>query len=201
VRDHLADCADAESPDLSDADIESLLTVRGEDGSDAVARAAASRGLAVVRLGGSVEGEAATVGRLLATLAREARASGSPWARDTVLVACGGECTVSLGPDADRLFGLGGPSQEAAIGAALALDGARGIVAMFADTDGADGGTPIAGGLVDWSTSERAGQAGTSLRKALVAHGATAILEECGDAMVTGPTQTNANDLVLILIR
>ena len=40
-----------------------------------------------------------------------------------------------------------------------------------------------------------------SLRKALVAPGATAILEECGDAMVTGPTQTNANDLVLILIR
>ena len=58
-----------------------------------------------------------------------------------------------------------------------------------------------AGGLVDWSTGERARQKGMSLRKALVAHEATAILEACGDAMVTGPTQTNANDLVLILIR
>jgi len=201
VRDHLADGADAESPDLSDADIASVLTVRGEDGSEAVIRAAASRGLAPVRLGGSVEGEAATAGRLLATLAREARASGSPWARGTVLVACGGECTVSLGPDADRMFGQGGPSQEAAIGAALALDGVHGIAAMFADTDGADGGTPVAGGLVDWSTSERARQSGLSLRKALVTHEATAVLEACGDAMVTGPTQTNANDLVLILIR
>jgi glycerate 2-kinase len=201
VRDYLADCADAESPDLSDADIESVLAVRGEDGSDAVARAAASRGLSVVRLGGSVEGEAATVGRLLATLAREARASGSPWAPGTVLVACGGECTVSLGPDADRVFGRGGPSQEAAIGAALALDGIHGIAAMFADTDGSDGGTGNAGGLVDWSTGERARQQGMSLRKALVAHETTAILEACGDAMVTGPTQTNANDLVLILIR
>jgi glycerate-2-kinase len=201
VRDYLADCAGAESPDLRDADIESVLTVRGEDGSDAVVRAAASRGLAAVRLGGSVEGEAATVGRLLATLAREARAGGSPWAPGTVLVACGGECTVSLGPDADRLFGRGGPSQEAAIGAALALDGVHGIAAMFADTDGSDGGTANAGGLVDWSTGERARQKGMSLRKALVAHEATAILEACGDAMVTGPTQTNANDLVLILIR
>ena len=54
VRDYLADRAGAESPDLSNADIESVLTVRGEDGIDAVARAAASRGLAVVRLGGSV---------------------------------------------------------------------------------------------------------------------------------------------------
>jgi glycerate-2-kinase len=108
---------------------------------------------------------------------------------------------VSLGPDADRLLGHGGPSQEAAIGAALALDGVHGIAAMFADTDGSDGGTPVAGGLVDWSTGERARQSGMSLRKALVAHEATAILEACGDAMVTGPTQTNANDLVLILIR
>lgn len=201
VRDYLAGGADAESPDLSDADITSVLTVRGEDGSEAVIRAAASRGLAAVRLGGSVEGEAATVGRLLATLAREARASGSPWARGTVLVACGGECTVSLGPDADRMFGQGGPSQEAAIGAALALDGVPGIAAMFADTDGSDGGTPVAGGLVDWSTSDRSRQSGLSLRKALVTHEATAVLEACGDAMVTGPTQTNANDLVLILIR
>jgi glycerate 2-kinase len=91
--------------------------------------------------------------------------------------------------------------QEAAIGAALALDGAHGIVGMFADTDGSDGGTAIAGGLVDWSTTERSRQKGMSLRKALVTHEATPILEACGDAMVTGPTQTNANDLVLILIR
>jgi glycerate-2-kinase len=139
VRDCLMNCADAESPDLTGADIQSVLMVRGEDGSDAVARAAESRGLSAVRLGGSVEGEAATVGRLLATLAREARARATPWAPDTVLVACGGEYTVSLGPDADQMFGKGGPSQEAAIGAALALDGVHGIAALFADTDGSDG--------------------------------------------------------------
>jgi glycerate 2-kinase len=140
-------------------------------------------------------------GRVLATLAREALATGSPWPRGTVVVACGCECTVSLGPDADALFGRGGPSQEAAVGAALALDGAAGIVALFVDTDGSDGGTAIAGGLVDWSTAERARRGGVSLRKALVDHGTTAALEACGDAIVTGMTQTNANDLVLILIR
>jgi glycerate 2-kinase len=198
ARDYLVNCTDAESPDLADADIQSVLMARGEDGSDAVAGAAGSRGFSAVRLGGSVEGEAATVGRLLATLAREARARGTPWASGTVLVACGGEYTVSLGPDAGLMFGKGGPSQEAAIGAALALDGVHGIAALFADTDGSDGGTPIAGGLVDWSTSERARQKGMSLRKALMAHEATMILEACGDAIVTGMTQTNANDLVLI---
>ncbi|HEY1346732.1 MAG TPA: MOFRL family protein [Streptosporangiaceae bacterium] len=67
---------------------------------------------------------------------------------------------MSLGPDADRVFGRGGPGQEAAIGAALALDGIHGIAAPFADTDGSDGGTPAAGGLVDWSTGERPGRVG-----------------------------------------
>jgi glycerate 2-kinase len=135
---------------------------------------------------------------VLATLARESRSSGTPWPRGTVVVACGGECTVNLGPDADARFGLGGPSQEAAVGAALALDGLTGIVALFADTDGADGGTAIAGGLVDWSTAARAREHGLSLRKGLVDHATTALLEACGDAMLTGATRTNANDLIII---
>lgn len=105
---------------------------------------------------------------------------------------------MNLGPDADARFGLGGPSQEAAAGAALALDGVPGIVALFADTDGSDGGTAVAGGLVDWSTAGRAREKGLSLRKGLVDHATTPLLAACGDAVLTGATLTNANDLVLI---
>ena len=197
VRDYLTR-AEAQPPDLRDVDIHSVLLARGADGTEAVLRAAEARGWSGVRLGGSLEGEAATVGRVLATLARESRVTGSPWPRGTVIVACGGECTVNLGPAADALFGRGGPSQEAAVGAALALDGVPGIVALFADTDGSDGGTSVAGGLVDWSTAGRAGELGLSLRKGLVDHATTALLEACGDAVLTGATQTNANDLVII---
>ena len=114
------------------------------------------------------------------------------------MVACGGECTVTLGPGADELFGRGGPSQEAAVGAALALDGVPGIVALFADTDGSDGGTAIAGGLVDSATARRAREQGLSLRKGLVDHATTALLEACGDAVLTGVTRTNANDPIII---
>jgi glycerate 2-kinase len=201
VRDHLVKCAEAESPGLGGADIHTVLLARGEDGSEAVLRTARSRGLSGVRLGGSLEGEAATAGRVLATLARESRATGSPWPRGTVVVACGGECTVNLGPDAGARFGLGGPSQEAAVGAALTLDGVAGIVALFADTDGSDGGTAIAGGLVDWSTAGRAREQGLSLRKGLVEHATMVLLEACGDAVLTGATLTNANDLVIIGVR
>ncbi len=198
VRRYLVTEATAESPDVGGADIHSVLLARGEDGTEAVLKAAEARGFSGVRLGGALEGEAATVGRVLATLARESRATGSPWPRGTVVVACGGECTVNLGPDADARFGRGGPSQEAAVGAALALDGAPGIVALFADTDGSDGGTAIAGGLVDSSTAARAGDQGLSLRKGLVDHATTALLEACGDAVLTGATRTNANDLIII---
>jgi glycerate 2-kinase len=201
VRDYLDGCAEAESPDLSGLDIESVLLARGEDGTEAVLRAAPARGFAGVRLGGSLEGEAATVGRVLATLAAESRRAGSPWARGTVIVACGGEYTVSLGPDAGGLLGRGGPSQEAAVGAALALDGVEGIAALFADTDGSDGGTAVAGGLVDWLTPVQARRLGLSLRKGLVDHETTAILHACGDAVLTGATRTNANDLVIVAVR
>jgi glycerate 2-kinase len=201
VREYLADGAESASPDVSDVDIHSVLLARGEDGTEAVLKAAEARGFSGVRLGGSLEAEAAPTGRVLATLARESQTTDSPWPRGAVVVACGGECTVNLGPGADALFGRGGPCQEAAVGAALALDGTAGIVALFADTDGSDGGTAIAGGLVDWSTAERAREQGLSLRKGLMDHATTALLDACGDAVLTGATLTNANDLVIIGVR
>ncbi len=83
----------------------------------------------------------------------------------------------------------------------MGLAGVDRVVAGFVDTDGSDGGTDVAGGLVDWSTGERARERGISLRKVLVAHESKAALETLGDAIVTGLTHTNANDLVVMLIR
>ena len=116
------------------------------------------------------------------------------------MVACGGESTVTLGADATSRFGQGGPNQEAAVAAALALSGVDGVVAVFLDTDGSDGGTEVAGGLVDWSTQLRASKLGIDLRKTLVAHETRATLAALGDAVVTGLTRTNVNDLAVMLI-
>jgi len=200
VREHLMTCAQAESPALGDVDIETVLVTRGRDGSDAVIAAAESHGLVGVGLGDLLEGEASTLGNVLATLARQSQLAAAPWPRGAVVVGCGGECTVTLGADAEGRFGLGGPSQEAAIGAALALTGGNGVVALFIDTDGCDGGTEVAGGLVDSSSNARARQRGLSLKKVLVAHETRAALEVLGDAVMTGLTRTNANDLVVLLI-
>jgi glycerate 2-kinase len=199
VRNHLLRSGAAPSPELDDLNIASVIVTRGHDGSKAVTSAAEASGFTGVSLGGLLEGEASTVGRVLATLGWQSRLEGTPWPRRSVVVGCGGECTVTLGPEGEQ-FGKGGPSQEAAVGAALALSGCEGVVALFIDTDGADGGTSVAGGIVDWSTVERARRQGISLQRVLASHETMRALERVGDAVVTGSTQTNANDLVLIVI-
>jgi len=45
---------------------------------------------------------------------------------------------------------------------------------------------------VHWSTAERARQQGLSLRKGLVDHATTALLDACGDAVLTGAVLTGA---------
>jgi hydroxypyruvate reductase len=96
-------------------------------------------------------------------------------------------------------FGDGGPNQEAALAAALELEGAE-VAAVFLDTDGSDGGTAHAGAVVDGRTVERAAAAGIDLRAALLEHRSGAVLEALEDAVVIGPTGTNVNDLFAIVV-
>ena len=121
--------------------------------------------------------------------ARQPRSRRAPTAarrsrRATAMLGCGGESTVTLGPR--RSFGDGGPNQEAAIAAALELEGAP-VAAVFLDTDGSDGGTAHAGAIVDGRTVERAAAAGIDLRAALLEHRSQVALTALEDALVTGP--------------
>ena len=119
----------------------------------AMAAAAASHGYAPVVLSTALEGEARELGRTLGTLAAESARHGRPFAGPAMLLGCGGETTVTLHEGA---FGDGGPNQEVALAFALALDGAPYTAGIFLDTDGSDGGTAIAGALVDGGTAGRA---------------------------------------------
>src|SRR6202000_245944 len=99
------------------------------------------------------EGEARELGRLVANLARESSREGAPFEAPVILVGCGGESGVTLRPGAE--FGTGGPHQDAALAAALELEGAP-VAAVMIDTDGADGGTTWAGAVADGTTVARA---------------------------------------------
>ncbi len=196
VRDHL-EGPDAESPELAGEPIETVLLVTGGTACDAMTVRAAELGLSPVVISTSLEGEAHQTGKLLANLARHSSDHGTPFAPGTVMLGCGGESTVTLAREGG--FGEGGPNQEAALAAALELEGAR-VAAVFLDTDGSDGGTVHAGAIVDGLTVARAAAAGVDLRTALLEHRSQVALSALEDALVTGPTGTNVNDLFAIVI-
>jgi hydroxypyruvate reductase len=134
----------------------------------------------------SLQGEARDVAREL--LAR-ARAMPGP----ACLIA-GGETTVTV-----RGSGRGGRCQEFALAAALQLEADDSLVVLAAGTDGTDGPTDAAGGLVDAGTVARSRGAGLDAARALADNDAYALLTAADDIVVTGPTNTNLLDLYLIL--
>lgn len=173
----------------------------GRTALDAAARTARERGYRSCLLSSRIRGEAREAARSHAAVAEEAAATGDPVAPPAVVLA-GGECTVTLGSDPDPDAGTGGPNAEFALSAALDLAGAAlgDRVALAAvDTDGRDGASEAAGGLVDGTTLVDA-SARERARSALAGHDAAGALAALGATLRTGPTGTNVNDLRVAVI-
>jgi hydroxypyruvate reductase len=161
-----------------------------------VAEAARAQGLAPIILGDALEGESREMGVVLAGIARSIRAHGQPLQPPAVVLS-GGETTVTLG---DRPAGHGGRNTEFLLSLAVALGGAEGVWAIAGDTDGLDGMDDIAGALVAPDTLARARAKGLDPRAMLAGHDSHTLFDTIGDAMRTGPTLTNVNDIRAILI-
>ena len=165
---------------------------------EAAARAAEALGYRSATLTTRLVGEAREAGRLLAAIATEVAEDARPIAPPACLI-CGGETTVTL----RRLGGEGGRCRELALAAALALaerEGQEDIALAALGTDGIDGAGDVAGAIVDGGSVARAAEAGRDGRADLDRHQSGPFFEALGDALVTGPTGTNVNDLVLLLV-
>lgn len=156
--------------------------------------AAEARGYRALLLTTFVEGEAREVAKVAVALARGIRAHGDPLAAPACLV-WGGETTVTV-----RGAGKGGRNQELALAAALSLTGLPDVALMALATDGTDGPTDAAGAIVDGQTVVAARDAGHDPRAALAANDAYPLLDTVGALMRTGPTGTNVNDLMVLLV-
>jgi len=143
-----------------------------------------------MQLGDELDDEAQTLGREHARLAKQTLKSG---ARTAIL--SGGETRVVLGDGGGR----GGRNTEYLAALALELDGAPGISALAADTDGIDGHGDHAGGTVDPATLKLGAARGLSLAELLARHDTYSYFDACGLLLKTGPTRTNVNDFRLIL--
>jgi glycerate 2-kinase len=169
-------------------------------GNNAIAVAAAEReaqrqGLRARVLTTRLEGEAREASRVLVAVLRECVESGRPLAPPLCLLA-GGETTVTVrGP------GRGGRNQEMAVAAVDPLSSfpAHAVVASIA-TDGVDGASDAAGGVVDQETAREAAGLGLAPPAAfLAASDSTSFLGPVGGLIVTGPTGTNVVDLTVLL--
>jgi len=112
-----------------------------------------------------------------------------------VALLSGGELTVTV-----RGKGRGGPNQEYALSLARALGGAEGIHALAADTDGVDGTHDVAGAFALPETLALLAAAGRDAGEALDANDAGGAFAAIDGLLITGPTETNVNDLRIILI-
>ncbi len=198
VRHCLEEASRAGAPEEvpADARMKRYMVVRTRDIFEAAVARTREIGLVPVPLTTLLSGESREVGRALVSIAREVVLSGHPVPAPCALIASG-ETGVRLRREP---AGEGGANQELAAGACVDL-AADAPVAVFAlDTDGSDGPTDIAGALTDGTTLERARAAGVDLYRALNEHDISRALRAAGDIVVTGPTGTNVNDVVLIVV-
>jgi hydroxypyruvate reductase len=161
----------------------------------AAAREARREGLRPVVLTTYLEGEAREAARVLVAILRECVETGRPASTPVCLIA-GGETTVTVSG-----AGQGGRNQELAVAAAAALAGFRvpAVVASFG-TDGIDGASDAAGGVVDDETTARAAALGLAPASTFLGDNDTRnYLGPLGDLILTGPTGTNVCDVVVAL--
>ncbi|MFP7673599.1 glycerate kinase [Marivita sp. S0852] len=137
---------------------------------------------------------AALVGDV-ADAAKEVLACLHPTSRKTAFLF-GGETTVKLTGD-----GRGGRNQELALRVARGAPGTDATwVFLSGGTDGRDGPTDAAGGVVDAGTRSRAAAAGVDLDALLANNDSFAALAAAGDLLITDATGTNVADVQALLI-
>jgi hydroxypyruvate reductase len=197
VMTHIA-TADADAPFPDDARFaHNEVHVIASAGVSLEAAAASARmaGIEAAILSDAIEGEAREAAHVHAAIAREILNRNRPFPKPIVLLS-GGETTVTLIGK-----GKGGRNSEFLLSLAIDIDGANGIHAMAADTDGIDGSEDNAGAFADGGTVARLRKAGLVPAEMLRNNDAWSAFNAIGDLFVPGPTGTNVNDLRAILIQ
>ena len=160
----------------------------------AASKAAEELGYSPLLLTTTLACEARDAGSFLASIAHEVCASGRPLKAPCAVIA-GGETVVHLTGK-----GKGGRNQELALSAAEGIAGLKNVVIASVGSDGTDGPTDAAGGLVDGETKARLKGLQISIPEVLKNNDAYNALKAADSLLITGPTGTNVNDFALALI-
>lgn len=115
------------------------------------------------------------------------------------LPACllyGGETTVTI-----KGSGKGGRNQELALAALMEIEknNLENLLLLSAGTDGTDGPTDATGAIASLNIAEKATAAGLNAGEYLTNNDAYTFFKQLNELLITGPTQTNVMDLVVVI--
>ena len=155
---------------------------------------ARARGYNTLLLTTHLEGESREVAKVFVAVARDIRRYGIPIKTPAAVIA-GGETTVSVVGT-----GRGGRNQEFVLSAAIRIASEEGIVVASIGTDGIDGVSEAAGAIADGLTLKRAKDASLNAEAFLRNNDAYTFFSMLNDALLTGRTGTNVNDIAVLLV-
>ena len=183
-----------ETPDRID-NVEVHVTGSVSEFSRAAAKTAKSLGYTPYIVSTSVDCEARELGKYMASVARTILQEPDCAFHKPCAVICGGETVVTL-----KGKGKGGRNQEIALSAALGIEGRKNLVIFSVSSDGTDGPTDAAGGIVDGDTVGLLRSKGLEPEKMLAENDSYRALQQSGGLLLTGATGTNVNDITVLLI-
>lgn len=197
VGSHLVEALGKETPKIIE-NCETIVTGNVAALCLAAEKAAGKLGYSTVVLSTTIDCEAKEMGKFLASKVKEIKLErNSQFApKPPCAVIFGGETIVRLNGD-----GKGGRNQEVALAAALEIAGIEDVVIFSFGSDGTDGPTDAAGGIVDGTTADRIRGKSIIPEACLANNDSYHALKASGDLIITGPTGTNVNDLMVILCR
>ncbi|MHC1759178.1 MAG: glycerate kinase [Negativicutes bacterium] len=185
-----------ETPKCFDDKVVTFLLGSVGDSCEAAVAAAKKMDIPIMVLSTYLEGESREAGYLFSSIIREIKHLQRPIA-PPCFVVCAGETTTSINYPP---LGIGGPSQELTLGLAIGINEMEGVAAASIDTEGTDGTTKYAGGLVDGYTIKRLETKNINVIETLRRHSAGNALMAIGDNIYTGNTGTNLCDFNVFYI-
>lgn len=139
-----------------------------------------------------LQGEARQAGQFIAAIAKQIASLNQPISRPACIVI-GGETTVTVTGN-----GLGGRNQELALAAVCQCAGLKDVAIVTLATDGEDGPTDAAGAVVTGASLSEAAELGLTPADYLRDNDSYHFFKALGDLIISGPTNTNVNDLSFI---
>jgi len=183
-----------ETPKTAD-NVETVVSGGARSLCEAASRAAKSLGYEPFALTTVLNCEAAEAGRFLACVATDVQSGAGSFKKPCAVLASG-ETVVRVKGD-----GKGGRNQELALAAAKGIAGLENTLVFSLGSDGTDGPTDAAGGIVDGATAGRLRERGLDVDEALSRNDSYHALLAVDGLIFTGPTGTNVNDVSVVLCR